>query len=142
MPKTKDKKVGIFTLVSQPPSFAELIAVMQIIDNYDTLILCFKMPEEVMPIRQVQQMWELALRGFMDKIILTSWNADFQELTILPEPFQTATVLTLSKKVFAHLNSVGINCKLAPKLKGYHSTFMRKAYREGISLDYILQRYG
>ena len=134
--------MGIFTLISQPPSFAELIAVMKVIDNYDTLVLCFKTPSELMPIKQVQQMWEIALKGFLDKIILTAWDSDFQELIALPENFKNATVLTLSKKVFAHLNSVGIKCELAPKLKGYHSTFMRKAYREGISLDFILQRYG
>jgi len=115
---------------------------MSIIDNFDILVLCFKIPTSVIPIQQVIQMWSLALSGYKDKIILTSWHEDFAEITKLPGGYEDATILTISKEIYAHLNSLGIKSELVGHMKGYHSTFLRKAYREGIALDWIQSHYG
>lgn len=142
MSKISDKKIGIFTLISQPLNVGEILSVLSVIDKFDILVLCLKTPSKLIPISQLQKMWSFILKAYTDKILITAWGESFTEILALPDEFKKATVLTISKKVYAHLNSIGIVCELVPHMKGYHSTFLRKAYREGIALDYILSRYG
>ena len=115
---------------------------MSIIDKFDILVLCFKMPTTVVSMQQITQMWSLVVNGYKDKIILTSWHEDFAEITELPGGYEDATILTISKEIYAHLNSLGIKAELVGHMKGYHSIFLRKAYREGIALDWIQSHYG
>lgn len=115
---------------------------MSIIDKFDILVICFKTPTSVIPIQQVIQMWTLVLSGYTDKILLTSWHEDFAEITELPSGYKDATILTISKEIYAHLNSLGIKAELVGHLKGYHGIFLRKAYREGVALDWIQSHYG
>ena len=92
--------------------------------------------------QQITQMWSLVVNGYKDKIILTSWHEDFAEITELPGGYEDATILTISKEIYAHLNSLGIKAELVGHMKGYHGIFLRKAYREGIALDWIQSHYG
>lgn len=143
MPQEKlSRSIGVFTLVSQPPNFGEALSVMQVIDKFDILVLCFKTPAQLIPLAQLQQQWSLLLKGFKDKVVLTSWDEDFSEISVLPEGFAGAIILTISKTVYAHLASMGIKTELVPRIKGYHSIFYRKAYRESCSLDWVTQNYG
>lgn len=143
MPQEKlSRSIGVFTLVSQPPNFGEALSVMQVIDKFDILILCFKTPAQLIPLAQLQQQWSLLLKGFKDKVVLTSWDEDFSEISVLPEGFADATILTISKTVYAHLASMGIKTELVPRVKGYHNVFYRTAYRSSCALDYIVQHYG
>jgi len=94
------KNIGLFVLISQPPSIAELISVLSVIDRFDALIICFKTPVKVIPIKHVSELWRHALKAYKDKVVLTSCDTDFATVAELPEAFNDKTVLTLSKKVF------------------------------------------
>ena len=141
-PKTKDKNIGLFVLISQPPNASEIIAVLRVIDDYDGLILCFRTPITVMSVKHVSELWRYALKGYEDKIVLTSCNTNFATVAELPDSFNGKTVLTLSRKVFVHLSNMGIECQLVDRLRGYHDIFLRSAYIQGQALDFINEKYG
>ena len=136
------KNIGLFVLISQPPNAGEIISVLSVIDKFDALILCFKTPIRVMPIKHVSELWMLALRAYKDKVLLTSCDTDFATVAELPEAYKDKTVLTLSKKVFVHLSTMGIHCEIVDRVKGYHDIFLRAAYIQGRALDYINMRFG
>ena len=140
--ENKNKNIGVFTLISQPPHFGELLAVMQVIDKFDILIICIKAPARLISIRQVQQMWSMALKKYKDKVIIATSKENFAEIAILPSAFVNTTILTMSKTVFAHLMSLGIKSELVGRVKGYHDIFQRVAYRQGCALDWITEGYG
>ena len=142
LPKTKLKDIGLFVLISQPPNIGELISVLSVIDDYDALILCFKSPAKVMPIKHVSELWRYALKGFMNKIVLTSCDTDFATVAELPEAYDDKVVLTLSKKVYVHLITMGIKCKLVDRVKGFHDIYLRSAYLQGRAYDFIQSKYG
>jgi len=136
------KNIGLFVLISQPPSIAELISVLSVIDKFDALILCFKTPVKVIPIKHVSELWRHALKAYKDKIVLTSCDTDFATVAELPEAFNDKTVLTLSKKVFVHLTTMGIHCEMVDRVKGFHDIYLRSAYVQGRAYDFIQLRYG
>ncbi len=140
--ETKIKNVGLFVLISQPPNAGEIISVLSIIDKFDALILCFKTPIKVMPIKHVSELWMFALRAYKDKVLMTSCDTDFATVAKLPEAYKDKTVLTLSRKVFVHLSTMGIHCELVDHVKGYHDIFLRAAYIQGRALDYINDNFG
>ena len=136
------KNIGLFVLISQPPNIGELISVLSVIDEYDALILCFKTPTKVMPIKHVSLLWSSALKGFRNKVVLTACDQDFATVAELPEVYYDKTVLTLSKKVFVHLSTMGINVRLVDRVKGYHDIYQRSAYVQGRAYDFIMENYG
>ena len=136
------KNIGLFVLISQPPNIGELISVLSVIDDYDALILCFKSPAKVMPIKHVSELWRCALKGFKNKIILSSCDTDFATVAELPEAYNDKVVLTLSKKVFVHLSTMGMKVKLVDRVKGFHDIYLRSAYIQGRAYDFIVERYG
>lgn len=115
---------------------------LSVIDEYDALILCFKTPAKVMPIEHVSQLWRYALKGFKDKIILTSSDQDFATVAELPETYNNKTILTLSKKVYVHLTTMGIKVQLVDRLKGFHDVYLRSAYIQGRAYDFLQSHYG
>lgn len=135
------KNIGLFVLISQPPNASEIASVLRTIDDYDALILCFKTPITVMPIKLVIALWTHVLKAYKGKFLLTSCDTDFASVAELPDDFKDKTILTLSKKVFVHLSTMGFHCKLVDKINGYHDTFLRSAYIQGRALDYIEQNY-
>ena len=136
------KNIGLFVLISQPPNIGELVSVLSVIDNYDALILCFKSPAKVMPLKHVSLLWSSALKGFKNKVIFTSSDIDFATVAELPEAYNGQTVLTLSKKVFVHLSTMGIKVQLVDRVKGFHDIYLRSAYMQGRAYDFIMERYG
>lgn len=136
------KNIGLFVLISQPPNAGEIISVLSVIDKFDALILCFKTPVKVMPIKHVSELWMLALKAYKDKVLFTSCDTDFATVAELPEAYSDKTVLTLSKKVFVHLSTMGIHCEIVDRVKGYHDIFLRAAYIQSRALDYINARFG
>jgi hypothetical protein len=140
--ENEPENIGLFVLISQPPSAGEIISVLSIIDNYDILILCFKTPIRVMSIHHVSAMWRCALRPYKNKTVLTSSDIDFATVVTLPEAYNSKTVLTLSRKVFTHLSTMGIKCLLVDRVKGYHDIYLRAAFIQGRALDYINENFG
>lgn len=141
--ETKEpKNIALFLLISQPPNVSEIVSVIQTIDKYDALIICFKTPMEVMPLQHVIEIWSLILNKYKGKFILTSCDTDFATVAKLAEEFHDKTILTLSKKVFVHLSTMGIHVKLVNKVRGYNDMFLRSAYIQGRALDYIMENYG
>jgi hypothetical protein len=140
--KEEPKNIALFLLISQPPNASEIVSVLRTIDKYDGLILCFRTPIEVMPIQHVTELWSLILNKYKGKYILTSCDTDFSTVAELPKEFHDKTILTLSKKVFVHLSTMGINVQLVDRVKGYHDLFLRSAYIQGRALDYIIENYG
>ena len=138
----KIKDIALFVLISQPPNIGELISVLSVIDDYDALILCFKTPVKVMPIKHVSELWKCALKGFTDKVILTSCDTDFSTVAELSEDFKDKTILTLSKKVYVHLTTMGMKVKLVDRVKGFHDIYQRSAFIQGRAYDFIMERYG
>jgi hypothetical protein len=141
-PNEQPKNIGLFLLNSQPPNIGELISVLSVIDKYDGLILCFKTPIQIMPIKHVTEIWTVILEKYKGKFILTSCNTDFATVSKLTKDFKDKTILTLSKRVFVHLSTMGMKVKLVDRVKGYHSMFLRSAYIQGRALDYINENYG
>ena len=140
--ETELKNIGLFVLISQPPNIGELISVLSVIDRFDALILCFKTPIKVMPIKHVSELWMLALKGYKGKVMLTSSDTDFATVAELPEVYNDKVILTLSKKVFVHLSTMGMKVEMVDRVKGYHDIFMRAAYVQGRALDYINEHFG
>lgn len=136
------KNIGLFLLNSQPPNIGELISVLSVIDKYDGLILCFKTPMEVMPIKHVIEIWAVILQKYKSKFILTSSDTDFTTIAKLSKDFKDKTILTLSKRVFVHLSTMGMKVRMVDRVKGYHSVFLRSAYIQGRALDFINENYG
>ena len=75
------------------------------------------------------------IEKFGDKIEHVHWKD-------LPEEFKKSTIITLSKKVYIHLSTMGIRCVLANRVKGYHDVFLRTAYLQGRAYDYIQEAFG
>ena len=134
--------IGIFLLVSQPPNASEIVAVLQAVEKFDKLILCIKTPIKVMPLPHVSKVWQMILKPYKDKTLLTASDMDFTTISELPETFNDKTILTLSKKVFVHLSTMGMKVLLVDRLRGYHDVFLRSAYIQGRALDYITENYG
>ena len=137
----KPENIGLFVLISQPPNIGELVSVLSVVDEYDALILCFKSPAKVMPIKHVSQLWGCALKGFRNKIVFTSCDIDFATVAKLPEAYNDKTILTLSKKVFVHLSTMGMKVQLVDRVKGFHDIYLRSAYIQGRAYDFIMERY-
>ena len=143
--KNKDKKknVALFSLISQPPNASEIVAVLHAVNEFDILILCIKTPIKVMPLPHVTKIWQEILRPYKDKTLLVASSVDFSSASALPESFRDKTILTLSKKAYVHLSTMGIKkVLLMDRLRGYHDTFLRSAYIQGRALDYITEKYG
>jgi len=134
--------IGIFLLVSQPPNASEIVAVLQAVEKFDSLILCIKTPIKVMPLPHVSKVWQMILKPYKDKTLLTASDMDFTTISELPETFNDKTILTLSKKVFVHLSTMGMKVLLVDRLRGYHDVFLRSAYIQGRAYDFITERYG
>jgi len=144
-PKTttnKPKSIAVFLLISQPPNASEIVAVLQTVEKFDALILCIKTPIKVMPIQHASKIWQAILKPYKEKTLLTSSDVDFTSVSKLPESFNDKIILTLSKKVFVHLSTMGIKVLLVDRLTGYHDVFLRSAYMQGRALDYITENYG
>ena len=140
--KEEPKNIAVFTLISQPPNASEIVSVLQAVNKFDVLILCIKTPMKVMPIPNVTRIWQFVLEPYKNKVLLTSSDIDFSKVVTLPEGFKDKTILTLSKKVFIHLSTMGVKVALSDRLKGYHDVFLRSAYIQGRALDYIAENYG
>lgn len=140
--ENEPKNIAVFTLISQPPNASEIVSVLQAIEKFDIVILCIKTPTIVMPIQHVSKIWQMILKPYSKKTLLTASDIDFSKVVTLPESFDDKTILTLSKKVFVHLSTMGVKCVLVDKLRGYHDVFLRSAYIQGRALDYITENYG
>jgi len=64
---------------------------------------------------------------------------DFTSVSRFPEELENADAYYVSDKhVFVHLNSLGYPVELLGHVRGYTDVFIRSAYRQGLSYDYLI----
>jgi len=141
MPKnSKAKKEAMFLVESQPPHIGELLSVLMKIDEYDFIYVVVTGTPLVLPVAHALTTWSVMLKAYKDKVLICSSNQKFTEIVKLPKQYKDCTVLTTSRKTFIHMSSNNIASELVGRPMGYHSTFLRTAYRQGRALDWLINK--
>lgn len=135
--KALKETCAVFVCESQPPNIAEVIGVLQKIDAYDKMIVCISGNEKVTPLNQARAIWKIILQKYRQKIYICSYTTPFHSITVLPELFLGHTILTIDKKIFVHLSSLGIDAFLLPRVSGYEEIFLRAAYRQSKAYEFL-----
>jgi len=133
----KQENNAVILLESQPPHLGELLFIANEVNNYDHIYVLVEGKSSVISIPHVVSIWDTVLEVYGDKISLGVSNLDFSSITRLPDDIQSCTILTQSQPIFAHLSSINANVKLSSYAQGYHTIFIRAAYRQGKSLDWL-----
>ena len=138
------KSRGIIYINSQPPNIAELVGLLNVMENFDKVTLVLNGAEKVVSRETVEILWTNIIERLkgsdkIDKIMF--WNQNLLTVTALPEELGKGTFCTFDKKIYAHFASVGVPTKLIPKLQGYHDIFLMVAYRQGLALDYLRKNF-
>lgn len=129
---------GAIFVESQPPHAGEIATVRYNINNYDSIYLCIYGKPLVMDINHARALWAVFLSDYKDKVevvVLNSRPEDFK--TGLPDILKGCELVTTSQKAFVRLSSFNAPVKLVSRTLGYHSIFVRAAYRQSRALDWL-----
>lgn len=135
---------GIIYINSQPPNLAELIGLLNVLENFDKVTVVLNGLEKVVSKETVEILWTNIIARLrecdkVDKIIFL--NQDLLTLTKLPNELEDGVFCTFDKHIYSHFASIGIPVKLVPRLQGFNDTFLAVAYRQGLALDYLRKNY-
>ena len=135
---------GIIYINSQPPNIAELVGLLNVMENFDKVTVVLNGAEKVTSKELVETLWTNIIMRLkdsdkIDKIMF--WNQNLLTTTTLPEELGKGTFCTFDRKIYAHFASIGVPVKLIPRLQGYHDIFLMVAYRQGLALDYLRKNY-
>ena len=139
------KNKAVFLLESQPPHLGELITVLNKIREYDPLYICVNKNVKVLPLQFAMTTWFFLMSHITGEkpTIFAADFKQFESISKLPDQpeFKDCTILTTNKEISIHLSSINVPVELVPHVLGYHSVFLRSAYRQGRALDYLLQGF-
>jgi len=142
--ENKNNNRGIIYINSQPPNIAEVVGLLNVMQNFDKVTVVLNGHERVASKEFVETLWtnlimQLKNSDKIDKMMF--FDGNLLDFTTLPEEFNEGTFCTFDKKLYAHFASIGIPVKLIPRLQGYHDIFLMVAYRQGLALDYLRKNY-
>lgn len=135
-------KKAVLLVESQPPHLGEYMLLIHHLNQYDFIYVCLNSPPLVLPIENAMAIWDMLVRDYGDKVQVVSVEDDLTQMSpeSLPLEFQDCTILTTSQRIFVHLSSMNLPVELIPNVSGYHSIFLRVAYRQGRALDWLRTR--
>lgn len=133
---------AVLLVEGQPPHTGEFLTMAFSVDRFKHLTVCIDARERVMPLKHSMAIWTQFTKAYAGKVDIISTGLDFAEIAKdeLPPAFDNKVILTISKKIFVHLSSIGANVEIVPYAVGYHSSFIRTAYRQGRALDWLITR--
>ena len=130
------EKIVLIPVVEQPPSFGTVLSIKANENSFDKIIICIRNKEIVINPETVKMMYELIFNNPKYEIIIN--EADFKSIVTLPSNLPKFNIIaTLSYKVFVNLSLLDYPITLLPRTVGYIDTFLRKAYRQGMSYDLL-----
>jgi len=122
---------------SQPPHVGQFLAIRDVLQKYDNVIICIIDKPMVMSTARVIATWTLILEDYSFSIVPINIE-DALEKGLPDYLKEIETILVSDKHIFVALNTLGVDVGLLGHVKGYNDVFIRAAYRQGLAYDYLI----
>lgn len=128
---------AVLIVESQPPNISEVVALFSLVNKYEHVILCVQNNPIVISVGQVMSIWQLLIEPVEDKVTLTFGDKEFKSIAKIPKEYEDCHLLTVAPDIYTHLQSLGVEAGLLPRLQGYEPTFLQVAYKQSKALQWI-----
>lgn len=127
---------ALILIESNPPNFGQFLACQHVWQDYDEVTVCIIDKAYVMPTYKSMVMWKIAVTD-VPHVQIIKTDENLMEISTLYHGSEYDLVFVSDKDLFVHLNSIGIEVRFLKRIKGYRQIFMRSAYLQSISRDFI-----
>ena len=132
----EETKSAVVFITNYPPSLSQFMGIKQLMLKFDNLTVCLIKRGSIMNFNKVEKIW-MNLLGEYDVGLHVITKLELCSDSRMPDEYADKTIIVEDERAYTHLGILGYDVELIPRLPGYDALFMRIAYRNSISYEYL-----